>query len=65
MNILVDILKIIAILAAAIIVGKWYQSSVKKVRAQGKPWYAPYLSLPGLVVIAMVILLPIIIYLMR
>ncbi len=65
MTLLVDILKIIAILAAAVIIGNWYQSGVKKARAQGKPWYVPYLSVPGILIIAVVILLPVLVYLMR
>jgi hypothetical protein len=61
---LAAIAKIIAPLAAAILVGNWFLSEVKKVRIKGGPWYQPYLSIPGVMII-LAILLPIVFWIMR
>ena len=52
------ILKTISILAAALLLGNWYLSEVRKAKAAGRPWYAPYLTLPGILVIV-TLLIPI------
>ena len=62
MSTLAAIVKIIAPLVAAILVGNWFMSEVKKVRARGGPWYQPYLSVPGVLVILAVLLLPILLW---
>jgi hypothetical protein len=59
-----SLLKITAVLVAAILIGNWYQSELKKVRAKGKPWYKLYLSLPGIIII-LVILLPVFLWLLK
>ena len=64
MSTLAAIVKIIAPLAAAILVGNWFLSEVKKSRARGGPWYQPYLSVPG-VVIFLAILFPIILWIIK
>jgi hypothetical protein len=61
---LVSLLKIAVILIAAILIGNWYQSESKKIKAKGKPWYKLYLSPPGLLIVA-AIFLPIVIWLLR
>lgn len=49
-------LKAIPILLAAFLLGNWFLSEVKKAKMARKPWYAPYLTIPGiLVVIALMI----------
>ncbi|MFH2218814.1 MAG: hypothetical protein ABII68_04025 [Pseudomonadota bacterium] len=53
-----EIVKIIAILGAASLVGNWYLAETKKKRARGEPWFSPYLTLPGLIAIAAIILIP-------
>ena len=45
------ILKTISILAAAFLLGNWFLSEVRKAKAAAKPWYAPYLTIPGLLVL--------------
>ena len=57
------IIKIVCLLAAAVILGNLFLSEVKKARMEHKPWYAPYLTVPGLLVI-IAIFLPLIIGLM-
>ncbi|MDL2270138.1 hypothetical protein LJC41_09280 [Desulfosarcina sp. OttesenSCG-928-G17] len=45
------ILKAISILAAAFLLGNWYLSEARKAKAAGKPWYASYFTLPGILII--------------
>ena len=51
MSALISLLKMIAILAAASFLGNWFLSELKKAHALRKPWYAPYLSWPGLLIL--------------
>jgi hypothetical protein len=50
------ILKAIPILLAAFLLGNWFLSEVKKAKAAAKPWYAPYLTIPGLLIIVTLII---------
>ena len=59
---MVEILKAVAILVAAILVGNWYLAENKKKDVGKEPWYTLYLSPPGLVVIAAVLIIPLIIW---
>ena len=59
------IVKIIAPLVAAILVGNWFLSEVKKVRIKGGPWYQPYLSIPGVMIILAILLIPILLWINR
>jgi len=61
---LVNILKLVAVLVAAILIGNWFLVEVKKARLKGKPWYHFYLSPPGLLII-LALLLPIIIWIVN
>lgn len=61
MSNLVALLKIIAVLVAAIMIGNWFLREIKKAQLKGKPWYMAYLSIPGLLII-FALLLPIIIW---
>ncbi|MCF8069336.1 MAG: hypothetical protein K9L30_12190 [Desulfobacterales bacterium] len=51
-----DIIKMICVLAAAIIIGNMFMSELKKTKAGGKPLYTAYLSLPGILIILAVLL---------
>ena len=46
-----SILKAIPILVAALFLGNWFLSEVKKAKSARKPWYAPYLTIPGILII--------------
>ena len=59
------ILRFLAPLVAAILVGNWFLSEVKKARATNQPWYRPYLSTPGLLIILAAILIPIILWVIK
>ncbi|MFW6297355.1 MAG: hypothetical protein ACOC03_02525 [Desulfosalsimonas sp.] len=56
------IIKAVAVLAAAGILGNWFLAEVKKSKIKNEPWYKPYLSPPGLLVI-FAVLLPVIVWL--
>lgn len=55
--------KYTAVLVAAIVIGNWFLAEVKKAKIYQKPWYKPYLSIPGLIILA-ALSLPIIIWIM-
>jgi len=61
---LTTIVRIIAPLLAAIFVGNWFMSEVKKARFKGAPWYQAYLSIPGLLII-LAILIPVILWIIK
>jgi hypothetical protein len=64
MEYLITILRLLAILIAAVIIGRTFLGRAKRARTQGAPWYTPYLSLPGLLIV-LVLLLPVIVWLIR
>lgn len=51
-----EIMKVIAVLVAAIVLGNWFLSELKKARATRAPWYQPYLTIPGILIIIAVML---------
>lgn len=55
---LLSLVKIIMILVAAVILGNWFLAEVRKAHKSGAPWYAPYVSIPG-ILIFLVILIPV------
>lgn len=56
---MIDIVRIIAVLVAAGLLGNWYLAEYKKAHRLGKPWYYAFLSIPGVLVI-LIIALPVI-----
>lgn len=46
-----SILKAIPVLVAALFLGNWFLSEVRKAKSARKPWYAPYLTIPGILII--------------
>jgi hypothetical protein len=60
LNDLLHILKFVPILIAAILIGNWFLKELNRARALRKPWYAPYLTVPG-VMILLALLLPLVI----
>jgi hypothetical protein len=49
---LTNLIKYVAVLVAAIVIGNWFLTEVRKAKANKQPWYKPYLSLPGLIILA-------------
>jgi hypothetical protein len=64
MEILKNLLVLCAPLLAAVILGNLFLTEVKKARSTRAPWYAPYLTLPGLMVLA-ALCSPILIWLIK
>ncbi len=56
-----NMLKAIPILLAAFLLGNWFLKEVRKAKIARKPWYAPYLTPPGIIVV-IVLLIPIALY---
>jgi len=49
---LFNLIKYAAVLVAAMIIGNWFLNETRKVKRNKEPWYKPYLSLPGLIILA-------------
>ena len=62
---LLDVIKIVAILVAAGILGNWFLKEFKQAKTAGKPWYTPYLTPPGIMVVLVVVLLPFLAWLLQ
>ena len=61
---IVNLVKIIPILIAAILLGNWFLAELKQANKTGKPWYAAYVSTPGLLILLAIIVIPIVLWLM-
>ena len=46
------LVKYAAVLVAAMVIGNWFLTEVKKAKINQQPWYKPYLSIPGLIILA-------------
>jgi hypothetical protein len=55
------IIQLVCALTAAVILGNWFLTEVRKSKILGRPWYAAYLSTPGIVILLLVVLLPLIV----
>jgi hypothetical protein len=62
MSNLINIIQLAAAVVASILVGNWFMDELKKARAMKKPMYHAYLTIPGLIIIAALILLPILLW---
>ena len=61
---LFNLIKYAAVLVAALIIGNWFLTEARKAKMNKEPWYKPYLSLPGLIILA-ALSLPLIILLIE
>lgn len=62
---LIMLIKIIAVFSAAILLGSWFSSEVKKNKLKGEPAYKVYLSPPGILISVIVLILPIIVWFLQ
>jgi len=53
-----ELLRMAAALGAGALLGHWFLKEVRRARAAGKPWHAPYKTLPGILVLMAIIILP-------
>jgi hypothetical protein len=58
---ILDLLRTVAILVAAVLLGNGFLRELKKAQRTGAPWYRPYLSPPGLLILLAVFLAPVLI----
>ena len=49
---LFNLIKYAAVLVAAIIIGNWFLAETRKAKTNKEPWYKPYVSVPGLIILA-------------
>jgi hypothetical protein len=54
-----SVLKAIPVLLAAVFLGNWFLTEVRKAKAARKPWYAPYLTIPGILIVIVIMIIPI------
>lgn len=59
---LTQIIKLIAILAAAGLLGNWFLRELRSARRNGKPLYAVYLTPPGILILLAAVILPIVVW---
>jgi hypothetical protein len=64
MSALLGLLKLATPLIAAVIVGNWFLSEAKRAKMAGKPWYTPYLSIPGFLILV-VIMIPLVLWVLK
>lgn len=51
MSSFLEVIKYLPVVIAALVLGNWFMIEVKKAKARNKPWYAPYLSIPGILIL--------------
>ena len=61
---MITLLKFAAVLIAAILTGNWFLTEVRKAKINRQPWYQPYLTVPGLIILA-AMSLPVILWLVN
>ena len=49
---LLKFIKYAAVLVAAMIIGNWFLTEARKAKTINEPWYKPYVSVPGLIILA-------------
>jgi hypothetical protein len=60
----ISLLKMVAVLIAASFLGNWFLTEIKKARVLKKPWYAPYLTTPGLLII-IALFIPVVVWVIQ
>lgn len=50
-------IKYVAVLVAALLLGRWFDQERKKLKADGQPAHKTWLTLPGILIIIVLILL--------
>ncbi len=62
MQTLLSLIKMAAVLAGGLLLGRMYFEEVKKAKRAGAPWYAPYRTPPGILVV-LALMLPLFVWL--
>ena len=58
---LLSLVKMAAVLLSGLLLGRMFFAEVKKAKQRGAPWYAPYLTAPGVLTL-LALMLPIFIW---
>jgi hypothetical protein len=53
---MIQFLSFIAVVVAAVLIGNWFLDEIKQAKMNQLPWYKPYLSLPGIIIISAIVL---------
>jgi hypothetical protein len=64
METLISALKFIPVLLAAVLVGNAFLKEVRKAQQAKAPWYRPYLTAPGVIVV-LALLAPLVLWIVR
>jgi len=48
---MIQLFSFISVLIAAILIGSWFLDEIKQAKIYNLPWYKPYLSLPGIIIL--------------
>ena len=62
METMLSLVKMAAVLLGGLLLGRMFFGEVKKAKQTGAPWYAPYLTAPGILTL-LALMLPIILWL--
>lgn len=62
MQTLLSLIKMAAVLAGGLLLGRMFFEEVKRAKRSGAPWHAPYRSIPGILVLV-ALALPLIVWL--
>jgi len=65
MNTILLILKAVAVLIGASMLGNWFLAELRSVKRKGLPWYTVYLSPPGMLVVVIVLVFPVLVWWIR
>ncbi|MEW6078742.1 MAG: hypothetical protein AB1724_13080 [Thermodesulfobacteriota bacterium] len=60
---LILLAKMVACLMVSIALGNWFLTKARAANARGDAWYKAYISLPGLIVLASLLGLPLLLWL--
>jgi hypothetical protein len=56
-------IKVIPVLIAAVLLGRWFQAELKRTVRDKQPLYRAYLSWPGVIILLAILFLPILLWL--
>ena len=55
---ILKLIKLVAVLVAAILLGNWYLAEYRKARAANLPSYRAYFTPPGILIVLLILTLP-------
>ena len=61
---IIDLIKAVCVIGAAVLLGSLFKDEAKKTRQQGKKLYQAYFSIPGLLIL-LALLIPIILWILK